>query len=117
MILRVSLIIISAILLGAHFLRDGNLLLTVVCLLTPALLFIRRLWVLWLLQGLAYLGAVIWLVTLAQLVMERIAMGRSYGVSVAILGTVALFTIVSGVLLNSEVMQRRYADPTSPEAQ
>lgn len=115
MILRISLVVLSAVLLAAHFLRDGNLLLTAVCLLTPALLLIHRPWSLWLLQGFAYLGAVIWLVTLAQLVMERIAMGRSYGVSVAILGTVALFTIVSGVLLNSEVMQRHYADAALSE--
>lgn len=115
MILRVLLIIISAILLAAHFLRFGNLLLTAVCLLVPALFLIRRAWSLWLLQGFTYLGAVIWLFTLVQLVIERVAMGRSYGVAVAILGTVTLFTIVSGVLLNSEVMQRRYADPILPE--
>ncbi len=115
MILRVLFIILSAILLAAHFLRGGNLLLTVVCLLLPALFFVRRPWTLWLLQGAAYLGAVVWMVTLLQLVIERIALGRSFGVAVAILGTVMMFTIVSGVLLNSDVMVERYGTLTLPE--
>ncbi|GAB4450137.1 MAG: hypothetical protein Kow0031_32600 [Anaerolineae bacterium] len=117
MILRVSLVLLSAILLAAHFLRAGNLLLMALCLLLPALLLIRRPWSLWLLQGFAYLGAFIWLTTLAQIVLARMAVGRSYGASVAILGAVALLTLLSGALLNSAVIRRRYAESPTTERQ
>ena len=42
--LQLISVIVSSLVLGAHFLRDGPILLTVLSLLFPALLFIKRAW-------------------------------------------------------------------------
>lgn len=111
MILRITLIILTAGLVAAHFLRAGNLALTALCLAAPLLLFIRRRWSLLALQVLAYGAALIWLNTMVQIILERMALGRSWGGVVAILGTVALTSLVAGLLLNSAVIKHRYAPP------
>ena len=108
MILRITLIVLAALLLAAHFLRAGNIALVVICLMAPLLLLIRQRWSLIVLQLLAYLGSAIWLSTLFRLVSERIILGRTWGGVVAILGTVTLVTILAGLLLNSPVIKARY---------
>ena len=56
--------ILSAVLLAAHFLRDGQIVVIVLCLLLPLLLIPRKLALLRLLQGLLVIGALEWLRTL-----------------------------------------------------
>ena len=68
MILRVILYVVAALLIAAHFLRQGNIALTVLCLLTPLLFFYRRRWSLIVLQVAAYLSAGTCLVALALIV-------------------------------------------------
>jgi hypothetical protein len=108
MILRVGLYTIASVLMAAHFLRQGNWLLAALCALLPLLFLYRKGWVLVALQVAAYAAAAIWVVTAVQLVQERIAMGRSWTAAVIILGAVALFTALSGALLNSRAIRQKY---------
>jgi hypothetical protein len=108
LIFRIILLIIAWILLGAHFLRDNNLIVAIVCLLVPLLLLVKKRWVLLLLQILTYVGVVIWLNTTYSIVQERISLGDPWIRVVVILGGVALFTTLAGLLLNSKVIKEKY---------
>lgn len=98
----------AALLLSAHFLRQGNLGLTGVCLLAPLLLLVKKRWSLLVLQGLAYLGALIWLRTAIILIQQRLALGEPWFRIALILGAVALLTVVAGLLLNTAAVRAKY---------
>lgn len=108
MILRVIPFVIACLLLGAHFLRDGNLGLVLVSILAPLFLLIRKRWILIVLQLWAYSGAAVWLYTLVSLIQERMLFGRPWGVAVIILGSVTLFTVAAGALLDSRAVREKY---------
>jgi hypothetical protein len=108
MILRIVLLTVALLLLAAHFLRAGILVLTVACLLAPLLLLMRRRWALLLVQFLVYFGAGVWTYTAIHLVQERTMLGRPWSVAAIILGTVTLFTILAGLLLNSRAIKDKY---------
>ena len=108
MALRISLFSIAALLLGAHFLRAGNMPLVALCLMAPLLFFCRRRWSLILLQALAYGAALNWVAVALQLMHMRQQLGMPWTTAVLILGGVALFTLIAGILLNSQVLRKRY---------
>jgi hypothetical protein len=108
--LRITLVIVAAILLVAHFLRQGEFILMLLCMLTPLLLLIKKRWSLFALQLLMYLDATIWLITTIKIVQERIFFGEAWVRLVIILGAVILFTIVAGLLLNSSIIKEKYPD-------
>jgi hypothetical protein len=108
MISRIVLYVVAALLIGAHFLRQGNIALTVLCLLVPLLFFCRLRWSLIVLQVAAYLSAGTWLVALAQIVQQRVAQERPWTTAAIILGTVIVLTIAAGALLNSRAITDRY---------
>ncbi len=108
MIMRTLPAILSCLLLGAHFLRYGNLVGVGVCLLLPATLLIRNPWGIRILQAFMGISAVIWVQTTVQIVRMRIFQGRPWGRTVLILGIVTVFTIFSGFLLQSKMIQERY---------
>jgi hypothetical protein len=106
--LRILPLIISALLLAAHFLRSSSLLLVVLCLLVPFLLFIKKRWVLWVLQVFTVIAAVMWMIALKAIIQTRIFEGRSWVASGIILGLVALFTLSSGLWLNTSQVKNNY---------
>jgi hypothetical protein len=108
MILRLIPFVIASLLLGAHFLRQGSLALVLVAILAPLFLLIRKRLVLTALQLWSYAAAAIWLHTTVILVHERTMLARPWGVAVIILGSVALFTIGAGALLNSRSVREKY---------
>jgi hypothetical protein len=110
MILRISLFVIAALLLGAHFLRAGNLAMLALCVAAPLLFLWRRRWSLVLLQFLAYCAAGTWVAVAVQLVQMRQQMGQAWTAAVIILGSVGLFTVLAGLLLNSRAIRERYPD-------
>ncbi len=103
-----SPVCLSFLLLAAHFYRAHNLLLTGVMLVLLALLALRRRWVPRVLQAALLLGALEWLRTLALLAMERSAMGQPYLRLALILGTVALLTAASALVLRNERVRRHF---------
>lgn len=108
MLLRTVLVSVAALLLGAHFLREGNHVLVAACLAAPLLFLWKKRWSLVLLQLMAYGAAATWIVVALQLVEVRQQTGRPWTVAVLILGLVALFTLVAGLLLNSRSISQRY---------
>lgn len=108
MILRIVPLLITSLLLAAHFLRGGSLGLVIVLLLAPLLLLIRKRWSLILVQLSAYVAAAVWLYTTFHVVQERMMFGRPWGAPVIILGSVALFSLFAGLLLNSPAVKNKY---------
>ena len=108
MVLRISLFAFAALLLAAHFLRAGNLGLTILCLAAPLLFLHRRRWSLILLQIMAYGAAANWIVTAVRLVELRELSGRPWTTAAIILGAIALLTFLAGLLLNSRSITERY---------
>ena len=108
--LRISLFVVAALLLGAHFLRAGNLALMALCLAAPLLFLYRKRWSLIVLQLLAYGAAGTWITVAIQLVQLRQQSGQPWTAATVILGSVALFTSLTGVLLNSRAITKRYPD-------
>ena len=107
---RISLYIVAALLLGAHFLRAGNLALVALCLAAPLLFAWRSRWSLIALQLLAYCATASWIAVAMQLVQMRQQLGQPWTVAVIILGSVALLTLLAGLLLNSRAIRLRYPD-------
>jgi hypothetical protein len=108
MIIRIILLILSFLILAAHFSRADNLVLMILCLLVPTLMFIKRRWVLLVIQILLYCGVFVWINTIIQLASERIDLGQPWLRMGIILSFIALITGLSGVLLNSNAIKKKY---------
>ena len=101
--------IISALLLGAHFLRAGQTILALMILLFPAVLLLKRAWVARLAQIVLTLGAIEWVRTLLFRVAERRDMEQPWVRLAVILGGVAVFTLASALLFSlSQPLRKRY---------
>lgn len=102
-------IILSSWLLGAHYLRADNLPLFAACLLAPSLLLYKRRWVIYAISGLLILGALIWIQTAVTFVQIRQAFGMPYGRMILILGAVAAFTLLSGIVFTGKRIKNVYS--------
>lgn len=103
-------IILSHLVLAAHFLRDGNTFLFTLTLAVLPLLFIKKRWIIQLFRIVLFLGAVEWLRTIWILVNERMAFNQPYLRMSIILGVVCLFTFCSIFVFNSKRLKTRYAE-------
>ena len=108
MTLRVSLYVIAALLMGAHYFRASHWLLLSLCLASPLLFFYKSRWSLIVLQGAAYLASATWLATALELLQFRQQVDRPWALGFTILASVALFTLLAGALLNARCMRERY---------
>jgi hypothetical protein len=106
--LLLTLVVLSLILLAAHFLRAGIIALSVVVLCLPFLLLIRRPWVAKTIQVALLLGTLEWLRTLLQLAGERIQMGQPVLRLVVILATVAVVTLLSAFTFRTATLKKMY---------
>jgi hypothetical protein len=107
--LRIGLYVVASILLAAHFLRGSHLLMVALCLAVPLLFLWKTRWSLVALQLLAYGAAVTWIVVAIQLVQVRWHYGERWVVAAVILGSVALYTLLAGLLLNSRTIRDHYS--------
>jgi len=108
-ILRLLPVFLSALLLGAHFLRTELILPVVLALLFPALLFFRRAWAARLVQFILVLGALEWVRTLIILAAQRRAYGLPWTRLAIIIGLVAVFTGSSALLFSyCRSLRKRY---------
>ena len=101
-------VVLSLIILGAHFMRYQNLIGVFGSLGLIALLFVRRPWVARLIQIILVFGALEWARTLYLLVQVRVATGQPVTRMVIILGLVVLITFCSALLFQSAVLKRVY---------
>lgn len=99
---------LSALVLSAHFLRDGNYLSVVLYLALLPLLAVRRPWAARTMQIALLLGAIVWVKTTFALVNLRATMGEPYQRMACILCAVAGFAVLSAILFQSRTLQRHY---------
>ena len=102
-------VIISFLLLSAHFYRAGLAIPAGVSIAIPLMLLFRESWVPRLIQILLLLGALEWLRTLSMFAGLRIENGQPWTRLAIILGAVALFTGLSGLVFRSQALRSRYA--------
>ena len=93
--------------LAAHFLRGGQLLLALLSVVTSIALFIRRLWIIRIVQFALIAGTIEWLRTSVILVLERQSLGLPWLRLASILGLVILLAAFSIFALESEPMRKR----------
>ena len=106
--LRITLLVLAAVLAAAHFLRYGNLLPMLICLGAPFLLLIKKRWSLTVVQLLTVAAAIVWMSALRTIIQTRVHEGRSWTASAIILGVVAGYTLLSGWLLESPLVKGKY---------
>lgn len=94
--------------LGAHFLRAGNLILVALVLVLLGLLAVPRRWAARAVQVALVLGAVEWTRTLVQLAAWRLQTGQPFLRLVFILGVVAVLTGLSSLLFRTRRLRDRY---------
>ena len=92
---------VSSLLIAAHFLRTGNIVVTIGCLAAPLLLLIRKPVVRIAIQVMLVIAAVEWLRTAFTIAQERAASGAPATRMFVILGSVALFTLLSAIPLRT----------------
>ena len=101
-------IVLSLVVLGAHFMRYGNAAGVYAAAALLGLLFLRQPWVARLVQLVLVLGAIEWLRTLYGLVELRVALQQPYARMAIILGVVALITFCSALLLQTKPLRAIY---------
>jgi hypothetical protein len=106
--LALAPILLSFLLLAAHFFRFGQLVLVGVALLLPFLLLVRKRWAARTLQVALFLGAAEWVRTIFVFALARMAMGYPYLRMALILSAVALCTAGSAFLFKTPALRSRY---------
>ena len=115
MLVRLLPVILSLLVLGAHFLRQGSLFIVAAIILLLCMLPIRMAWVAGVAQVVLVVGAVEWVRTLVTLARERMQSGEPYIRMVLILGGVALFTLLSLLVFRIRAVRGWYATAPAPE--
>ena len=101
-------VVLSLVILGAHFMRYGNSIGVFGSLALIALLIVRRPWVARLMQVVLILGALEWVRTLYELAQARAAHGQPFTRMTVILGIVVAVTFCSALLFQSPVLKGIY---------
>ncbi len=101
-------VVLSIVILGAHFMRYGNSIGVFGSLVLIILLFVRRAWVARMVQVVLVLGALEWVRTLYELVQWRAAQGEPATRMVIILGVVAAVTFGSALLFQAKTLKKIY---------
>lgn len=109
-------VVLADLVLAAHFLREGNLLVVAALLALLPLLALRRAWVATVARLTLWLGTGVWLYTLLRLGAERSRLGEPWVRMALILGGVAAFTALASLVFRSPHLQARYRVGTEPPA-
>jgi hypothetical protein len=101
-------VIISMLLIGAHFFRSGNHLFVAACLLLLSGLFIRHPISARIMQLALFLSAAEWVRTAFVLISIRSNVGLSWTRLALILGLVAIFSLSSIFVFSTKTLKDRY---------
>ena len=105
---RLLPVILSLLVLTAHFYRAGYLILVVLIAASPLLLFIRSPWIVRIIQVELIIGGIEWIRTIFRLTNIRQAHNLPWERLAIILGSVAAFTILSALVFNFKALKTRY---------
>ena len=109
-VFRLLPVLISFLLLAAHFMHAGRTFLIILMLVLPLLLIPRRRWVPWVFQLVLILGAIEWLRTLVAIAQTRVSFGEPWIRMAAILGVVAVVWALVLAAVPSPSCDRLFAD-------
>ncbi len=101
--------VFSSVLLAAHFSRVDLNGIALLCLLFPMILLIRKPWILRIFQLYLLIGAGVWIKRTLVLRALRIEAGDDWLRLALILGGVALFTLISALVMEKKRFKARYA--------
>lgn len=101
-------IVLSLVVLGAHFMRYGKPVGVIGSAVLIALLVVRRPWSARLIQVALVLGAFEWVRTLYALVQVRVVQDQPYIRMMIILGVVAAVALGSALLFQLPVLKKHY---------
>jgi len=101
-------IVLSLLVLGAHFLREMSAVGVVVSIAMIGLLFVRRHWAARVVQVVLILGTVEWLYTLYMLASLYAVRAQPATRMIIILGSVAFVTFASALLFQTRPLRRIY---------
>ncbi len=108
-VLQLIPVVLSLLVLGAHFLRYGwTFLFVAVVVLLVAVLTIHRPWAARTAQTVLVLGSLEWLRTLFFLARARFDAGQPAVRMIVILGAVAAFTLLSALVFQTRTLRRLY---------
>ena len=110
-------VILSGLVLSAHFLRGGSFLVVLVCLAALLFLLVRERWVARLMQVLLILGALEWVRTMLALVAQRRSLSEPWTRMAMILSAVALFTAGSALMFQGAHLKARYSPQAPPRGE
>ncbi|MCF7808181.1 MAG: hypothetical protein K9M49_00170 [Candidatus Marinimicrobia bacterium] len=99
---------VMILLLSAHFSRAGSPVLMVLVLGIPFLFFIKKSWVIQMLQVVAYAGTIIWLFSTYEHVIQRVTSGDDWLRLMIIMFTVAVYTAWTGYFLTVGTFKENY---------
>ena len=106
--LRLIPVILSFLILGAHFSRDNMSSLMMISLAFPFLLLIKKPWVPKVFQIALILGTLEWLRSLYFYIQAYEQSGQSWTKLLVIIGSVTLFTALSALVFNNKAIRKRY---------
>ncbi len=109
----IALPVLSSVLLAAHFSRAQNNWLALLSLLFPLILFIRKRWILRIYQTFLIAGGIIWIERVFHYAQLRESQGRSWGRLAVILSFVALFTLLSALILERKKIKGHYSEQSA----
>ncbi len=107
-LIRLLPVILSLLLLTAHFYRADIMFLVIFIPASALLLLVRTQWAVRVVQGILILGGIEWIRTLVMLVMLRQDMGMPWIRLAVILGVVAVITIASALIFRLKSLRKRY---------
>ena len=106
--LALTPVVLALLVLGAHFLRAGNLPVLILIAGVIGLIWVRRAWAARTIQIVLALGGVEWVRTGVILSERRMEAGQPAARLIVILATVALGTFLSTLLFRTGPLRRRY---------
>ena len=107
-IVRLLPVIFSFLILSAHFSRGDLFVLSILLLIFPILLLIKKHWIIRLTQIVLIIGSIEWIRTLFVYVNQRQAIGEPYVRLVIIIGIIAIFTGLSTLVFRNQSLKERY---------
>lgn len=107
-ILRLLPVILANILLAAHFLRFGGIILAGLILLLLLTLFIRKWWIVRLWQVILFAATLVWIETSFDLIGARMAMNAPATRLAIIMAGVVLFNVFALFWLENKKIKAHY---------
>ena len=106
--IRLTPVFISFLLMAAHLLRMGQLVLAILILLIPLILLIKNKISLYVVQGFLLLSSLEWIRKTVSLIQMRVESEAPWRKMAIILGGVSLFTFVSFLILFTKKIKTKF---------